>query len=136
MALKLDISKAYDRVEWSFLKHTMERLGFSKKWINLIMDCIFTPSYSIIINGAAKGLIHPQRGLRQGCPLSPYLFLLCAEVFSNLMVQAERQNLIHGLRFGRDISITHLLFADNSLVFTRASVNDCKQLKKVFDCYA
>lgn len=99
MALKLDISKTYDRVEWSFLKHAMERLGFSCKWINLIIDCLNTSSFSIIINGAAKGLIYPRRSLRQGCSLSPYLFLLCAEVFSNFLVQVERQSLIHGLRF-------------------------------------
>lgn len=65
MALKLDISKAYDKVEWFFLRHTTERLGFSNKWINLVMDCITTSSYSVIINRATKGLICPQRGLRQ-----------------------------------------------------------------------
>ena len=132
MALKLDINKANDRVEWSLLKHTMESLGFSIKWINLIMNCITTPTFSVIINGATKGLIQPQRGLRQGCPMSPYLFLLCTKVFPNLMWQAERQNLIHGLRFDRNITISHLLFMDDSLIFTRASVDDCKQLKKVF----
>lgn len=136
VALKLDISKAYDRVEWSFLKHVVERLGFSSKWINLIMNCITTPTFSVVINGAANGLIHPQRDLRQGCPLSPYLFLLCAEVFSNLLMQAERHNLIYVLRFVKNVTISHLLFADDSLVFTKVAVEDCKHLKKVFDYYA
>ena len=86
VALKLDISKAYDKVEWSFLRHTIERLGSSNKWINLVMDYVTVPSFSVIINSAAKGLIHPQRGLRQGCPLSPYLFLICAEVFSHVLM--------------------------------------------------
>ena len=70
VALKLDISKAYNRVEWSFLEHAMYHLGFSKTWIELIMNCIFTSSFSMLINGAPKGLIQPQRGMRQGCPLS------------------------------------------------------------------
>lgn len=135
VALKLDISKAYDRVEWLFLKRAMERLGFSNKWIDLVMDCITTSSFSVIINGAAKGLIQPQRGLRQGCPLSPYMFLICVEVFSNLLVMAEKQHLIQGLKFSKTVTISHLVFADDSLVFTRASVEDCKRLKALFECY-
>lgn len=91
VALKLDISKTYDRVEWSFLRHTMERLGFSNKWINLIMDCITTHFFYVVINSAAKGLIHPQRGLRQGCPLSLYSFFMCTEVFFNMLMNAEEK---------------------------------------------
>ncbi|KAH9660157.1 reverse transcriptase domain-containing protein [Citrus sinensis] len=135
VALKLDISKAYDRVEWKFLEQTMGRLGFSHKWIKPFLNCITTINFSVIINGKPKGLFRAQRGLRQRCPLSPYLFLICAEAFSNLLKQAERQNLIHGLRFGQEISITHLLFADDSLIFARASTNECNQLKALFDSY-
>lgn len=114
----------------------MQKLRFSAKWVNLVMNCISTASFSVLINGVAKGLIHPQRGLRQGCPLSPYLFIMCAEGFSNMLVQAENQKLIHGLSFNRDLSITHLLFADDSLVFTWAATTDCRNLKNIFDCYA
>lgn len=135
VALKLYISKVYDHVEWSFVKATMLKLGFSLCWVELIMRCITTTSFSVLINGAAKRLIQPQRGLRQGCHLSLYLFILCAEVFSSLLMQAENQNLIHGLRFGNNITISHLLFADDSLVFTKAKCADCKQLKAIFYCY-
>ncbi|KAH9784956.1 reverse transcriptase domain-containing protein [Citrus sinensis] len=136
VALKLDISKAYDRVEWLFLEHVMLKLGFARTWVNLIMRCITTSSFSIIINGIAKGIIQPQRGLRQGCPLSPYLFLMCAEAFSNLLQRAEEKSLIHGLKFSKDIIISHLLFADDSLIFTKASEADCLHLKRIFEAYA
>ncbi|KAH9768956.1 reverse transcriptase domain-containing protein [Citrus sinensis] len=136
VALKLDVSKAYDRLEWSFLEQIMKRLGFSHQWISLIMRCISSVSFSIIINGSVRGFIKPQRGLRQGCPLSPYLFITCAEAFSSLLQQVEQQRLIHGLSFGKELKISHLLFTNDSLVFCRASVADCTKLKMILDCYS
>ncbi|KAH9688162.1 reverse transcriptase domain-containing protein [Citrus sinensis] len=136
VALKLDISKAYDRVEWPFLEQTMLKMGFPSHWVALIMRCVTSTSFSVLINGVPKGIIQPERGLRQGCLLSPYLFILCAEALSNLLVVAEQNQLIRGLKFAREVSITHLLFADDSLVFSRASVAECRHLKGIFDKYA
>lgn len=99
------------------------------------MDYITTSSFSLIINGAAKGLIQPQRGLRKRCSLSSYLFLICAEAISSLLAQAEKQHLIHGLKLSKNVTISHLLFADDSLMFTRASTENCKWLKVIFECY-
>jgi len=79
MALKLDMSKAYDQVEWGFLENLMRRMAFCERWIGLIMVCVRTITYSILVNGETKGLICPSRGLRQGNPLSPFLFLLYTE---------------------------------------------------------
>ena len=96
MALKLDMSKAYDRVEWIFLEQVMRKLGFNERWINLMTVCAKTVSYSMLVNGEPKGLIRPTRGIRQGDPLSPFLFLLCTEGLHSLISKAEREGAIHG----------------------------------------
>lgn len=85
MALKLDLNKAYDRVEWKFLGDVLTKMGFSARWKQLIIKCVSTVRYEIVNSGRKMGPIIPTRGIRQGDPLSPYLFLVCAEGFSALI---------------------------------------------------
>ena len=105
MALKLDMSKAYDRVEWSFLEKIMATMGFSQRWISLISMCIRSVTYSILLNGQPHGFISPQRGRCQGDPLSPYLFLLITEGLHGLLKRDEIGGNLRGCLFARLVPI-------------------------------
>ena len=136
MAIKTDMSKAYDRLEWGFLEASMEKMGFDQKWIHLIMSCVSSVSYRVLINGDAKGSITPSRGLRQGDPLSPFLFILCTEVLISQIQEAERTERITGLRIARSSpAVSHLLFADDSLFFCKAEESQCQELMRIIDVY-
>ena len=134
MAIKLDMSKAYDRVEWVNLEAVMRRMGFDERWVRLMMTCITTISYSILINGEPKGMIVPTRGIRQGDPLSSFLFLLCIKGLNGLISQAANGGDIKGYALCRNSPrLTHLLFADDSLLFCRATEQECNNILEILD---
>ena len=136
MAVKTDMSKAYDRLEWDFIETVFLRLGFNAAWTNLIMQCIKTVTYSFLINGSAQGMVKPQRGIRQGDPLSPYIFILCSEVLSGLCRKAQEENKLQGIRVATNSpSINHLLFADDTLFFCRTSNKNVSTLLKILSLY-
>ena len=136
MALKLDMSKAYDRVEWACLKGIMEKLGIHRRMVEIIMRCVSTVTYFFWINGQHKGRIIPSGDLRQGDPLSPYLFLLCAEGLSGLLRQQVERGSIKGVAVCRGTPrIAHLFFTDDSLIFCQATLEECEVLQQVFLVY-
>ncbi|KAL8111232.1 hypothetical protein AgCh_019083 [Apium graveolens] len=136
VALKLDISKAYDRVRWDFLRSRMRLMGFSERWIKWIMLCVTTVSYSISFQGSMVGPIMPGRGLRQGDPISPYLFLLCVEGLSLALKSAATRGIISGCCISNSApSVTHLLFADDSFLFFKATSSESQAIKEVLNSY-
>lgn len=129
-ALKLDMSKAYDRVEWSFLEAIMDKVGFHRSWTSKVMHCVSSVSYSFALNQTAVGSLKPSRGIRQGDPLSPYLFALCAQGLSSMLSAYENRGFFKGIRIASSCPVlTHVFFADDSLIFFRATVEDCTEVK-------
>jgi hypothetical protein len=103
-AVKLDMHKAYDRIEWSFLEKILLQMGFQQRWVKMIMSCVSTVQYRVRFNSQETEIIKPTRGLRQGDPLSPYLFLLCTEGLTSLINQAEQEGELQGVRVYRGLT--------------------------------
>jgi len=136
VGIKLDMEKAYDRVEWNFLETTMLTMGFPPKLVSTIMKCVKSVTFSVLINGQPSKVFKPQRGIRHGDPLSPYLFIICAEVLSGLISFYQDQGKIHGITIAKNApSISHLFFVDDNMVFCRANKIEAKYLMDIFAEY-
>ncbi|XP_074300998.1 uncharacterized protein LOC141632342 [Silene latifolia] len=134
--LKLDLQKAYDSIEWSFVSEMLEATGIPKKFIELLMNCVTSPSYSLSLNGEIFGLFKGQRGLRQGDPLSPLLFTLCLEYLSRvLMIVQKHKNFRHHPLCKR-INLTHLCFADDLIMFCKGERGSIELLLQAFKYFS
>jgi hypothetical protein len=135
-AYKLDLSKAYDRVDWNNLEGAMRRLGFQCKWIRWVMECVTTVQYSVRFNNVPLAQFKPSRSLRQGDPLSPYLFLFKADGLSKLLQHEVSRGSLSELRVCRSApGISHLLFADNTLLFMKVKKDQAEIINKVLRQY-
>lgn len=136
MALKIDMTKAYDRIEWVYLRELLNKMGFNGWWIHLVLQCVSLVKYNINHGLREMGPVIPSRGLRQGDPLSPYLFILCAEGLSALLRKYESLRLIHGIRVCRAApSISHLLFADDSYLFFKADITEALNMMELLQVF-
>src|ERR1041385_2069388 len=135
-ASKLDMMKAYDRLEWPYLQAMLLKLGFSQKWVSITMGMVSSVSYSVLFNGNKLEEFIPSRGLRQGDPISPYLFLLAAESLSCLLNSQVGSPHLGGLKVAPSAPpINHLLFADDSLLFFKATSEGAHEVSNLLEIY-
>lgn len=116
--VELDIKKAFDSVNWAFILNILKAMNSRAPYIGWIMECICTPTFSLCFNKNLEGYIKGGKGIRQGDPLSPYIFIICMEVLSKMMDSAARENLISYHPRCKKLHITHLTFAGDLIVFT------------------
>jgi hypothetical protein len=136
VAMKVDLQKAYDRVNWSFLKAVLEKFGFHWQFVNWIMQCVSSVSYSIMVNGGKTKSFKPSRGLRQGDPLSPYLFILCQEVLSRMIEKDHAASIINGIKMNRDgPPFTNVMYADDIMIFAKATNREIQALDDCLERY-
>jgi hypothetical protein len=128
--LKVDLMKAYGSIKWDFMMHSLHCFGFPGKFLMWIKECITSHRFTICLNGTPVGYFEGKKGLRQGDPLSPYLFVLAMEVFARIMVGLTVEGL--GFKFHHKclkLRLTHLCFADDLLIFTEASLRSVHTIK-------
>lgn len=115
--LKLDFAKAYDNIDCDFLLDLLKEMNFGERWIKWISSCISTTSLAILVNTSPSDFFTTEKGLRQGDLLSPFLFNICVNGFSCILNQVLGDTIFNGVKIGPNLSIKHLQFADDTLLF-------------------
>ncbi|CAJ2637088.1 unnamed protein product [Trifolium pratense] len=128
---KVDFERAYDTVNWNFLEYMMVRMGFAEGWRQWIRACVFQSSMSVLVNGSPTGDFNVDKGLRQGDPLSPFLFLIVAEGLTGLMNKAVATGLFHGYKVSNTILFHTLQFADDTIIVGEGNWDNLWSIKTV-----
>ncbi|KAK4254083.1 hypothetical protein QN277_009512 [Acacia crassicarpa] len=135
-ALKIDMNKAYDRIEWDFLAAVMLRMGFCRRWVSWVMECITSVAFHLKINGRPVSSFKPERGIRQGDPLSPYMFIIVSEVLSLMLQMHIDKAELKGIKLARSApTLSHCFFADDAVLFLKADELNCKVLRMILGIY-
>jgi hypothetical protein len=129
--LLLDFEKAYNRVNWTFLRQTMQVMGFHPTWINQVMALNENAFAAVIVNGEQSRTFKLQRSMRQGCPLAPYLFLLIVDVLGQMLQHPECR--VKGLKLPDNSSITNQMFADDTLLFLDGTLDNMDRALNVIN---
>ncbi|PKU64921.1 putative mitochondrial protein [Dendrobium catenatum] len=133
VSIKIDMEKAYDSMCWATLEKVMDSFGFPKAFSKLILECVVSPKFSILINGESSKWIEAECGFRQGCPLSPYLFIMCSQL---LMEEFENIGKNIGIKVNPNGPIiSHLMYADDIMIFSRANKNCMKKVDNILKNY-
>ena len=136
MAIKLDLEKAYDHLEWSFIRDTLNLYKFPNRLVSLIMSCVSSSSISILVNGGALEPFYPSRGIWQGDPLSPYLFILCMEVLGALLEEKCKAKLWNSVKASQGgPKFSNVFFADDLMLFAKADRKNCTAIRDVLDSF-
>ena len=130
VVFKIDFEKTYDHVNWDFLDHVLEKKRFSSRWRTWMRGYLSSVSYAILVNGNAKGWAKATRGLRQGDPISHFLFSITADVLSRMLLRAEERSLLEGFSVGRNRTrVSYLQFADDTIIFSNTCAEELQTLK-------
>ena len=136
MALKIDLEKAYDKLEWSFIRDILIRVNLPMDIIDLIMSCVSTVSMPILFNGEALDLIFPSRGIRQGNPISPYLFIIFMDYLGQFIEEKCSENLWQPVKASQSgLAFSHLFFADDLIFFAKADGVNSAAIGDVLDTF-
>eukprot|EP00253_Pinus_taeda_P021717 PITA_21717 len=136
MLIKLDLSKAYDRLSWKYLETILKAFGFCDRWVNWVLSMISTPNFSILLNGVPTTTFNATRGLRQGDPLSPFLFIIAAEGLGKYFKKELRERKIQGLRlWGNQTTVTHQQFVDDIMIYCKETLKEVKRIKKILEIF-
>ena len=136
---KLNIEKAYDHVNWDFLFAFLKKIGFGEKWMLWIKWCISSARFLVLVDGAPMGFFQSSRDLRQGDPLSPFLFVIAMEALSCLLKKAKVGGFLLGWRVsgrnGDGVDISHLLFVDDTLVLCKLNQDQLTYFNWLLMCF-
>ncbi|GKD51406.1 putative RNA-directed DNA polymerase [Tanacetum coccineum] len=136
MFLKVDFEKAFDSLSWDFLFSILEQMGFSYKWRLWIRSCLNSAFASVLVNGSPTKEFKIERGLRQGDPLSPFLFILAVEALNVALLEASNSNIFKGVKVGKDsVHVSHLQFADDALILGEWSRSNAMNLSRILTCF-
>ena len=134
---KLDMNKAYDRLEWKFLEKCLLAFGFCDAWVQMIMRCVTGVSYKYKVNGIPSRKLIPQRGFRQGDPLSLYLFIIAMECLSYLLSEAAANGKLSGLQVTtKTPAVTHLFVANDIILFGKVRDDEAYEMVRILNTFS
>ncbi|KAL4353131.1 hypothetical protein GQ457_06G018130 [Hibiscus cannabinus] len=140
VVFKADFQKAYDSVDWNFLDFILRKMGFGDRWRKWINMCLSTATISVLVNGTPSNTFSIKRGLRQGCPLSLFLFNIVGEALSKILKKATEIDLFKGVAVGKEVnrvelSVSHIQFVDDLIIFSDASVGSIQNIKRTLKVF-
>lgn len=136
MLLKLDLSKAFDTLSWAYIQKILLAFGFAHSWVRWIFNLLSLVFFSVLINGIPSATYRPSRGIRQGDPLSPFLFVIMAEGLGRSITSARLAQQLKGLSFNNSPAYSHQQFVDDNMLFGHPSVQEARLLKSILSIFS